>query len=236
MNTYLNSQIHRYGCIAAILCCLMILFGLSKILWYFLLPAGYLLGCLTGYLKSTLHLFANPESSAAQLEQPIVEQRSTPTDASVHNPSEPSPIHQQLLQDLYLLEQKARPYLNKNARHLMIEIDDIMQLMSAKIEQSDINQLKFEISDIQRTLTHYLAPALEYYCSLPPFLHHRKIADSRYTPHELVELQLQIILEAMANIAESIYQNDLNQLVDHGQFLKQKLQYSQFFKIQPSQD
>ncbi len=214
----------------------MILFGLSKILWYFLLPAGYLLGCLTGYLKSTLHLLANPESSAAQLEQPIAEQRSRPADASVHNPSEPSPIHQQLLQNLYLLEHKARPFLNKNARHLMIEIDDIMQLMSAKIEQSDINQLKFEISDIQRTLTHYLAPALEYYCSLPPFLHHRKIADSGYTPHELIELQLQIILEAMANIAESIYQNDLNQLVDHGQFLKQKLQYSQFFKIQPSQD
>jgi len=40
----------------------------------------------------------------------------------------------------------------------------------------------------------------------------------------------------MTNIAESIYQNDLNQLlVDHGQFFKQKLQYLHFFRVHPYQ-
>lgn len=60
-------------------------------------------------------------------------------------------------------------------------------------------------------------------------LHHRNIADSNQTPHELIEQQMEIILKEMKNIAESTYPNDLNELINHDQFLKYKLQHSPFF-------
>ena len=40
---------------------------------------------------------------------------------------------------------------------------------------------------------------------------------------------MEIILKEMKNIAESTYPNDLNELINHDQFLKYKLQHSPFF-------
>jgi hypothetical protein len=233
MNNYLNSQTHRYGIFFTIfICSLTILLGLNKISWMYLLPSSYAFGCLIGYLKSTYHFVLDNESSSTETKYLNIENTKT----SLDKDESTSLILKQLLLNLSHLEQRVKPFLKPSTQNLITEIDKIMQLMSNKLDQSDTSQFKFEISDIQRTLSNYLTPALEYYCELPKFLHHRKITNSRYTPHELIELQLQIILKEMTNIAESIYQNDLNQLEDHGQFLKQKLQHSEFFKTLPPQD
>ena len=67
---------------------------------------------------------------------------------------------------------------------------------------------------------------------IPEFLRNRKVLDQQQTPNQIIEQQLQMIVNEFENIAESIYLNDLNQLVDHGQFLKYKLQQPDLFKMQ----
>ena len=67
---------------------------------------------------------------------------------------------------------------------------------------------------------------------IPEFLRNRKVLDQQQTPNQIIEQQLQMIVNEFENIAESIYLNDLNQLVDHGQFLKYKLQQPDLFKTQ----
>ena len=106
----------------------------------------------------------------------------------------------------------------------MQEIYSIMSFMHNKIQQSQDQRFQFEISDIQRTMTAYLIPAVENYVQLPDFLREKVVNQLQLTPSQLLEQQLELIINELKNIAESIYLNDLNKLIDQGVFLKQKLQ------------
>ena len=235
MKEYFKSPTHRYGCIATIIGCLGIILGMIDLPVFVVVAVSYCLGIAIYKLKSTktnsTHDISNysealPDQTTKPIPPPTTRTANT---TSTITSNQQLPIHEKLLQDLHALEHKAKPFLNTKSRSLMIEIDEIMQFMNQKIQQSNNNIFKFEISDIQRTMSAYLSPALEYFCGLPSFLRDRKMTDSQQTPHQLIEQQLAMILEEMKKIAESIYQNDLNQLIDHGQYLKQKLQHSPFF-------
>lgn len=235
MNHYLNSNFHRYGCIAAIIGCVFVLLGWS-IHWLPMLILMYIFGGVGSLILFTLFQVGQDSNQ----EKTIQEDTDAMLPPELPKPIQPTetkkqydaPIHEKILLDLKQIEQKAKPLLNAKSRNLMIDIDDIMQFMSQKIKASDDHMFKFEISDIQRTLNSYLTPALAHFSSLPSFLRDRTIEHLDKTPHQLIEQQLELILEELKKIAESIYMNDLNRLVDHGQFLKQKLQQETMFKVE----
>lgn len=240
MANYFSSRFHAFGCIGAIIGCILIMIGLP-LHWLPTLIMSYVLG-----LALSLSLNLNTSSHHTVPEISVVDDTSqqvppalqtTPSiNSKIIYPANDTPVHVQLLNDFYALEQQSKSVLNARCRSLMIEISDIMQFMTQKIESSNSNEFKFEISDIQRTLSAYLNPTLINFRNLPSFLRNRKMDAIQKTPHELIEQQLQLILEEMKKIAESIYINNLNQIIDHSQFLKQKLQQETMFKVEIDQD
>ena len=227
MNNYLNSQTHRFGCIFLICCCLIILLSSPQISWVYLLPFSYVIGCVFSIMATYIINFFRHFRKQKKV-------RVLPEKQLQLFDNDQSASHQllnEMLNHLGNLEEKAKPHLRPSTRKLISEIDSIMKIMTRKLDESNADELSLEISDIQRTLSVYLTPALEYYCGLPKFLHHRQIPNSSYTPHELIELQLKTIQEEMLKISETIYENDLHQLIDHSQFLKLKLSNSEFFHI-----
>ncbi|MFC2996636.1 hypothetical protein ACFODO_15475 [Acinetobacter sichuanensis] len=140
--------------------------------------------------------------------------------------------YQQLISNYQHLQSKSLRHLSQNAQNKLTKIEEIMQFMNEKLQQSQDESFQNEIMDIQRTLNAYLSPALQHFIDIPEFLRNRKVLDQQQTPNQIIEQQLQMIVNEFENIAESIYLNDLNQLVDHGQFLKYKLQQPDLFKTQ----
>ena len=154
----------------------------------------------------------------------------TKDEADLHSPIKPLNTESTLL-DIDVLEHDIKPILNETAWQFILEIDEILNYMREKISQSEDDVFKFELYDLKRTLTAYLYPALEAFQKLPSFLRHHQIPNIEQTPDQILEQELALISEEMKKIAESIFQNDLNRLIDHGQYLKQKLQSSASFKI-----
>lgn len=140
--------------------------------------------------------------------------------------------YQQLVLNYQYLQNTSLQHLSKNAQNKLKNIEEIMQLMNEKLQHSQDQSFQHEIMDIQRTLNAYLSPALQHFIDIPKFLRDRQVLDQQQTPNQIIEQQLQMIVDEFQNIAESIYLNDLNQLIDHGQFLKYKLQQPELFKIQ----
>lgn len=140
--------------------------------------------------------------------------------------------YQQLISNYQHLQSQSLRHLGQNAQNKLTKIEEIMQFMNEKLQQSQDESFQNEIMDIQRTLNAYLSPALQHFIDIPEFLRNRKVLDQQQTPNQIIEQQLQMIVNEFENIAESIYLNDLNQLVDHGQFLKYKLQQPDLFKMQ----
>lgn len=246
MANYFSSKPHTFGCIGAIIGCVLIIIGLP-LHWLPTLIIGYFLGVtLSVGLNKSFNEVLDTSSDHTIPEVPLTDNTKSQISPALQTvrsisskmiyPANDTPVHVQLLNDFYALEQQSKSVLNARCRSLMIEISDIMQFMTQKIESSNSNEFKFEISDIQRTLGTYLNPTLINFRNLPSFLRNRKIEAIQKTPHELIEQQLQLILEEMKEIAESIYINNLNQIIDHGQYLKQKLQQESFFQVQINQD
>lgn len=238
LSHYLQSQYHRAGCIGAIIACVLVLMDLLNSYWLLDVFGFYSLGAVLVFAKELIfdrRFDLEQEEEQIQTLQQHPQQQ-PPLKTNSHNTTPTvqfdAPIHDQLLDNFRSLEQHTRPHLNHKSKQLMNEIDEIMLFMREKMQQSDNNQFKFEISDIQRTMTAYLSPALQHFCNLPTFLRDRSIQGLDKTPHQLLEQQLAMILEALKQIAESIYINDLNQVIDHGQFLKHKLQQQESFKIE----
>ncbi|WP_162626534.1 hypothetical protein [Acinetobacter sp. CFCC 10889] len=139
--------------------------------------------------------------------------------------------YQQLVLNYQYLQNTSLQHLSKNAQNKLKNIEEIMQLMNEKLQHSQDQSFQHEIMDIQRTLNAYLSPALQHFIDIPKFLRDRQVLDQQQTPNQIIEQQLQMIVDEFQSIAESIYLNDLNQLIDHGQFLKYKLQQPELFKI-----
>ena len=140
--------------------------------------------------------------------------------------------YQQLFSNYQDLQNTSLQHLSKSAQNKLKNIEEIMHLMNDKLQNSQNQSFQHEIMDIQKTLNAYLSPALQHFIDLPQFLRDRQVLDHQQTPNQIIEQQLQMIVDEFQNIAESIYTNDLNQLIDHGQFLKYKLKQPELFKIQ----
>lgn len=226
---------YRYGAISAIVGCVLSLFNLIEWHWFFVLVVFYGAGVAIWFTKSDEHLqLTEPQQTLSTASPPpLVEKppiQPIPVRQATVNHSLP---YQQLFQNYERLQQHSTSFLNIKSQYYMTEIQKIMQFIKLKMDQDSNENFKLEIIDIQRTLNAYLVPALQHFSDLPHFLRERKIIDQQ-SPSELLEQQLAMILDEFQNIAESIYLNDLNKLIDHGQYLKYKLKQQDSFRISPT--
>ena len=238
MNDKLFTSYHdayRYGAISGIIGCTLALLHIVTWHWFFILVVFYGLGITVWFVKIILK---DPliDQHLELIDAPAVE-KPQPFQEKIINHVETQPPslpqlnrYARLFQDYEKLQYESLPFLNANSRQYMADIQKIMQFIQKKFEQHADDSFKFEIIDIQRTLDAYLMPALQHFSDLPPFLRERKIIDQQ-SPSQLLEQQLAMILEEFQNISESIYLNDLNKLIDHGQYLKYKLQQPDAFNI-----
>lgn len=110
-------------------------------------------------------------------------------------------------------------------------MDELLKILSDKIRSTSATDLMLQERNIDRILKQYLIPALKNYIELPIFLRERAFLENNSTPSFLLNMQLDLIKTELEEIVQLIYQNDLNRLHDHAEFLKQKLEREEFFKF-----
>ena len=116
-------------------------------------------------------------------------------------------------------------------RKVWSQLGDIEELLTILLEKVNKTDIIIQEKNIDKIVHKYLIPALQNYIQLPIFLRERSFLERNTTPSNLLEKQLDLIQKELEEIVQLIYQNDLNRLHDHAEFLKQKLEKEEFFKL-----
>lgn len=230
---YWHSTKHLYGCYGAIILCILALLNISSFGWFKASVVGYFFGLLV-YLIIRLarHVPAIDQPDPILIKD-IAASKSNqtpikPTDSRKNSPTL-SP-EQQLLTHFGHLHHQIQTLLTPEANHKFQEIQGLLVVLTQKFRRSQDHNTQNEILKIQRIINNYIAPMVQHYQELPVIFHNRKMADE-LTPNELMLKQLDLIHEEMLKVTEHVFKDDLDALILHGEFLQQKLNPPQFFKV-----
>jgi hypothetical protein len=110
--------------------------------------------------------------------------------------------------------------LPKEAYDKVLSIRSTILTILPQIE--DLSSSDYNIYLIQQTATDYLPSALESYVSLPrAYANYQPIKDGK-TARQLLLEQLDLLDREVKAVVQDIYKDDTQQLIVHGQFLKDK--------------
>ncbi len=233
---YWNSTQHLYGCYGAIIVCILALLNISTHGWFKASVYGYFFGLAVYW---SLHVIQ--QLSARPQPQPIIVKDIEPLDqTNIDSASMPSPTaqmkrtsEQQLLQHFSLLHQQVINLIPTEANHKFQNIHALLVIITQKIRRSNNQNTQTEILNIQRIINNYISPLIEHYQELPVIFHDRKMADE-LSPNELLLKQLNLIHDEVLKITEHVFHDDVEALIQHGEFLQQKLNPPHFFQIKTS--
>ena len=216
---------HLYGCYGAIFLCLFSLFNFIFHGWFSASFWGYLIGRSIYFIYNNLKQF--PTSNPA-----LYLEESTPPQL-VHEKIPFSKIiepEQKLLDDFLRLQYQIQNLIPIEANILFQDIHSLIIIITQKLKRSKDLNTQNELLKIQKIINDYLEPTINSYKGLPVIFLDRKI-ENHLSPNELIHQQLQLIHDELLEITQYVFQDDLNNLVQHGEFLQQKLKPPQFFKV-----
>jgi hypothetical protein len=230
----IKKQRHLYGCYGAITLCIMALLNISSHGWLKASVIGYLFGIFAYWIVSLI-------KQSPAIDQPRVNPiRDVTEDQSQIPIAEPtvkidetqtlSP-EQHLLQNFARLHQSIAHILPVQANDKFLDIQGLLVVITQKFQRAQNPHTQTEILKIQRIINNYIAPLVSHYQELPIIFHDRKIADE-LSPNELLIQQLELIHEEMLKVTEHVFRDDLEALIQHGEFLQHKLNPPDFFKAQ----
>ena len=225
---------HLYGCYGAILLCALAIVKLSSHGWLRASIIGYVVGLLVFIVLDKLG-FRNNADIEQNATMRDVQQTPQSRPAS---PSMPPPApresyispERQLLQTFSQLQHQVEHLLPQEAKDKFQDIHGLLVVLTQKFRRSGSVDTQAEILKIQRVINNYIAPLIQHYQELPVIFHTRKHGDEA-SPNDMLIAQLDLIHQEMLKITEHVFFDDLEALAQHGEFLQQKLNPPQFFKV-----
>ena len=231
-DSYWHSKKHLYGCYGAIILCIFALFDISSFGWFKASVVGYFFGLLVYFIiRLATHVPAidQPDRMIKDIEVTPAELAQTQQPTLNQTPIPLSP-EQQLLTQFSHLHHQVHTLLSQDANGKFQDIHGLLVVMTQKFRRSQDLNTQNEILKIQRIINNYVTPMIQHYQELPIIFHDRKMADE-LSPNELMLNQLDLIHEEMLKITEHVFRDDLEALIQHGEFLQQKLNPPDFFKV-----
>lgn len=247
---YWTSSRHNAGCYGAALFWLLSMMNILSHDWFASAVMGYVAGIL--YYSTVLVLPAKYQKALGmpqkQTNVPIetsavlndAQNQTTshkvtpetppvaPYSSQMHTAVSPA---EHLMAEFDQLYVRAKPKLPLVAQEKFQDIHDLLNLMVHKINRTQHVGSQLDMLNIQRVINHYIIPLIENYEDLPSFLLDRK-KDNALSPNEMLVGQLNLIHDEVLKITEHVFQNNLEALSVHGDFLKHKLTPQEFFKVE----
>lgn len=226
--SFWQSTPHLYGCYGGILMCILVICNFSSLGWFAASFWGYILGRIFYWIQSHFieETFEIPSAPNAQLEQP----NPSPEVKSGPDVRPQPPKDLSIFAHFSILKHQVEPLLPEESKLKIEEIHALLTVLNRKLNNSKDLETRRAIQKIQRVINNYLVPSLTYYQELPVMFHDRPI-DHGDSPNLLMLKQLSLVHDELLQITEHVFSEDLNALLDHGQFLEQKLKTTHFFKV-----
>lgn len=116
--------------------------------------------------------------------------------------------------------ESARPRLDDD---VFAAVDQILVLLGSVLDRAEVLATSPEhLFVVSRTIRDYLPTSLESYLNLPrTYALHSRVAGRR-TAHDELMAQLALLQGQLSTVAQSVYDGDLQALVDQGRFLQEK--------------
>jgi hypothetical protein len=235
MDDYWNSPQHQAASYGAALFLILSAINFIDQGWVQAAISGYIVGLIVYYIYHTGEYFRHKSGELKSPLEVISEVLAEPKRAE--NPaiesSSPQPEHssEKLMAQFNELYQRTSLQLPALAQEKLQDIHDLLTLMTQKMARQDNLDSQIEMLKIQRIVNQYITPLLEHYTDLPPFLQDRS-QNNELSPNDMLIQQLNLIHEEVLKTTEHVFQNNIEALSVHGDFLKQKLTPHEFFKVE----
>lgn len=234
-----ESKLHKWGCICAIVVSILMIIDLFPVS-FLMIIVSYALGyffyfCYKKLKEDVLvnyEIMNQYEQEYLDYNEKILEKNNAfiyETEDNITAKVQTPPLS--FLDYFRKFKIQAQGHLGQDAFIKLNQMDELLKILSDKIRSTSPTDLMLQERNIDRILKQYLIPALKNYIELPIFLRERAFLENNSTPSSLLNMQLDLIKTELEEIVQLIYQNDLNRLHDHAEFLKQKLEREEFFKF-----
>lgn len=234
MDDYWNSPQHRIASYGAGLFLILSVIHFIDQSWVQVVISGYIVGLIVYYIYHTSEYFRH---QSGELKSPIeliseVLEQPKPSENPVTEPiSVTDHSSEKLMAQFDELYRRTAAQLPALAQEKLHDIHDLLTLLTQKIARQNNLDSQIEILKIQRIVNQYITPLLEHYTDLPAFLQERN-QNNEPSPNDMLIQQLHLIHEDVLKTTEHVFQNNIEALSIHGDFLKQKLRPHEFFKVE----
>lgn len=220
--SFIHSLKHIYGCYGAIFFCVFVLFKVWNLNWF----AASLLGYMTGrfiYFLKTLFAKLMISSPPSKITLATKSQNILPPKLKPHTSLD-------AFSQFAILKYQIETLLPSESQKKLQDIQALLNILNKKTKSTHNKDTLKEIAKIQRIIHQYLIPSMTYYHSLPAIFHNRPSKDEK-TPNDLILEQFSLVYDELIMLTEYLFQDNLEALIQHGEFLEQKFQPPEFFKV-----
>lgn len=246
--TKVPKDFYRFGCIVAILYCILVLVGLFKWSWiWFIL--SYIAGMLLYNRIYTDNIFFGETEKVSFNEsknndKELELSKENNEILNIHKKVPEIKMTRHLIQEqermeieknaLFLLidlKAQVRSELNFNQNKLLNEIHDVFAGLQQKINQTSQKKSQSEIEAVLRTSLELLKKSIEEYIQYPKNQRYYPSEQHAPSPQIWLTQQLEQMLEQLIEVAELLYKKDLESIHSHNEFILQQLKPNHFFKV-----
>lgn len=208
---YFYQPQHLFGCYFVFFGYILNLCGLLPLAWYWILIIFYVIGRVVW------------GRWFAQVQQQPLEQKAKIRKGGSFETGE-------FLADFLSLKYRSEHLLPSEAAKRLSSIHQILLSLNQQLSNQN-HLLHLEIGKIQRIVSLYLTPTIENYLKIPVFYAENRVLEDQKTAKILLIEQLSLLEEELYKTLDSVLQDNLEELVIHGQFLQQKFKPYDFFKL-----
>lgn len=246
-------EYYRFGCIVAIIYCLLVFTNLVKWSWFWFIMiyiSGMFFYNKIQMMQSEVPYWNKVEQVKFEsLEQSNVEEKTIVENKNILDKDE---IMQRIKSRRKIIPKQKQEtiQIEKNALFLLIDlkaqcmselsfsqnkilndIHDVFAGLQQKINQIHERKLKREIEDILKASLNQLQESIDQYIQYPKNLRYYPSEQYPPSPQEYLVQKLQLMLEQLIEVAEILYREDLESIMLHSQYLQQQLKPNHFFKV-----
>lgn len=210
---YFYQPHHLFGCYCVFFGYFLSICGFISLAWYWIFLLFYGIGWMIS------QKFNSIESSP----QPVVQDK-----VVIKGKSQETNY---FLVDFLKLKYRSEHLLPSVAVQRLNDIHKLMTSLNQQLSNRS-HGFKSEVDKIQRIVNLYLTPTIDNYLKLPAFYAERRLLQGNKTAQELLIEQLSLLEDELYKTLDSVLQDNLDQLIIHGQFLQQKFEPYDFFKLE----
>jgi hypothetical protein len=230
---YWSSPQHTTASYGSVLLLVLSAIHMIDMNWFQAVVNGYILGFIAYYLYLYHEKFYKPPNKTESIVDVHAEipHAQIPTQQQTRVRDDSQNLSQNMNAEFSALYKRTYSKIPAAAQVKLQDIQDLLGLMTQKINRSENLNSQIEMLKIQRIVNHYITPLLEHYTDLPVFLQER-IQDDGISPNAMIVQQLTLIHDEVLKMTEHVYQDNVEALRNHGEFLKQKLLPHHFFNLE----